>query len=63
MPFVTLITNLDDSAIPQDFNQKFNQALADAIPEKPYEYFAIHVVPSKRFTFGGTSDPALMLRV
>lgn len=63
MPFVTLTTNIPDDKIPQDFNQKFNRLLADIFPNKPYEVFGIHVISSKRYTFGGTSDPSVMLRV
>uniref|UniRef100_A0A914YEL4 L-dopachrome isomerase n=1 Tax=Panagrolaimus superbus TaxID=310955 RepID=A0A914YEL4_9BILA len=63
MPFVKLVTNVPEEKISQDFNQKLNRLLAEIFPGKPYEVFGIDVVSSKRYTFGGTSDPSAMLRI
>uniref|UniRef100_A0AC34GRI7 Macrophage migration inhibitory factor n=1 Tax=Panagrolaimus sp. ES5 TaxID=591445 RepID=A0AC34GRI7_9BILA len=63
MPFVKLVTNVPEEKISDDFNQKLNRLLADTFPGKPYEVFAIDVVSSNKYTFGGTSDPSAMLRV
>lgn len=63
MPFVTFTTNVPEDKLGQNFNQKLNKGLAEAIPEKPYELFAIHVISTDKFTFGGTNEPAAMIQV
>uniref|UniRef100_A0AC34QJS9 Macrophage migration inhibitory factor n=1 Tax=Panagrolaimus sp. JU765 TaxID=591449 RepID=A0AC34QJS9_9BILA len=63
MPFVTFTTNVPEDKLGQNFNQKLNKGLAEAIPEKPYELFAIHVISTDKFTFGGTNEPAAMIQI
>uniref|UniRef100_A0A7E4V2C6 Macrophage migration inhibitory factor n=1 Tax=Panagrellus redivivus TaxID=6233 RepID=A0A7E4V2C6_PANRE len=63
MPFVHFVTNLPADRLGPTFNQIFNQVLADAIPEKPYELFAINTVANATLTFGGSSEPAAVVHI
>uniref|UniRef100_A0A914C261 L-dopachrome isomerase n=1 Tax=Acrobeloides nanus TaxID=290746 RepID=A0A914C261_9BILA len=60
MPFVVLTTNIPDNKLPSDLNQSITQFLAGLF-NKPAPDFSVIVDAGKRFTIGGTSEPAVML--
>ena len=62
MPFVVLTTNIPDNRLPSDLNQSITQFLAGLF-NKPAPDFSVIVDAGKRFTIGGTSEPAVMLVV
>uniref|UniRef100_A0A914CXI0 D-dopachrome decarboxylase n=1 Tax=Acrobeloides nanus TaxID=290746 RepID=A0A914CXI0_9BILA len=60
MPLATLTTNLPDEKFPSDFNKAFSEFLA-VLFNKPAANFVLLVDPGRRFTIGGTTEPAVML--
>lgn len=62
MPLVTLTTNILDEKLPSDLNKTISEFLSGLFG-KPVEVFSVLVDSGRRFTIGGTSEPAVMLVV
>ena len=62
MPGVILTTNLPDEKLSSDFNRAFTEFFAELF-NKPAASFCLLVDSGRRFTIGGTTEPAVMLEV
>lgn len=62
MPLVTLVTNIPDDKLPLDLNKNVSQFLAELF-SKPLWGLIVLVEGGKRFTIGGTDEPAVMITV
>ena len=62
MPMVTVATNLADSDVPIEFNEKLTQILSESM-NKPVDKITVQLQTGQRITRGGTFLPNILISV